>query len=632
MLRDTELIIVERMDEAEHYLNEIDSLPIVAADIFFHSLREDTGPVMLLVGTDRRHYLFDLRILEFGIAQRFFKSRPLKVMVCASDKIVSLYQFKEIWIENITDIVILEQIISNNYFFPPEIRGLDDLSMKYLGIKVERGKRMLVENLSGEIGKQLIEFARIELLAIFRIFLEQVKSIKAHSLEQVARLESDAIRAFARIQHRGIFFDASGFKRLLSDSLEQNLLSENMLLDESQVARLFREPSKVGARLSELLDELERSYKEPAHTLYQNANEILKRIKMPESRLHSKFIQISSASGRSSSQSPNLFAIPKARIFREYFSAPPNRLIITLDYSTFELGVLAALSKDPHFLKAFKERIDLHSYVAKMIFGKDVSKTENSELRKKAKTINFGIVYGMTVPGLAKRLSISRQEATRLLNRYYRAFPTLYVYLQNSANDALISGDLRTLSGRRCSLNPLGTINNAQKRILSKIISRVGKNKGEIFAALLLTELENQYFKRVEPSEEMYVKRLENVLSESNSLPAILRNIDDKIQELYRFARNMPIQGTAADIMKRAITDIDRILYTKGLNASIINIVHDEIAIEAAEDIAGDVALVARDIMTSASSFFLRDISIDVDVNIGRFWGDSSENRVLQKD
>lgn len=631
MLRDTELIIVERMDDAEHYLGEIDSLPIVATDIFFYSLRKDTRPVILLAGTDKRHYLFDLRILEFDIARRFFKSRPLKIMVCASDKIVSLYQFEEIWIENITDIVVLEQIISNNYFFPPEIRGLDDLSMKYLGIKAERGKRMLVENLSGEIGKQLIEFARIELLAIFRIFLEQVKSIKALSLEQVARLESNVIRAFARIQHRGIFFDASGFKRLLSGSLVQNLLSENMLLDESQVVRLFRDPSKVGIRLSGLLSEFERSYKEPAHTLYQNANEILKRIKMPESRLHSKFIQISSASGRSSSQSPNLFAIPKARIFREYFSAPQNRLIITLDYSIFELGVLAALSKDPHFLKAFKERIDLHSYVAKMIFGKDVSKTENSELRKRAKTINFGIVYGMTVPGLAKRLGIGRQEATRLLNRYYRAFPTLYVYLQNSANDALMSGDLRTLSGRRCSLNPLGTMNNAQKRILSKIISRVGKKKGEIFAALLLTELENQYFKRVEPSEEMYIKRLENVLSESNTLPAILRNIDNKIQDLYRFARNMPIQGTAADIMKKAITDIDKTLYTKGLDASIVNIVHDEIVIETAEDIASDVAFLARDIMVSVSSFFLRDISIDVDVNIGRFWGDSSENRILQK-
>ncbi|MCX7957427.1 MAG: DNA polymerase [Deltaproteobacteria bacterium] len=632
MLRNTGLKFVGNCEEAASVIKEVMQLPIVATDIFFFSEGEMVIPVLLLAGTEKIHYVFDLRNCGSDILYDFLGSQNLKVMSSASEKIQSIYQHKYTRVKNITDILILEQIITNNYFFPSEARGLDDISEKYLGFRAEKGKRILLDNLSGEISEQVLEYLRIELLVIYRIFLEQVKKIKSASLERIARIESNLIKSLAAIQFHGIYFDVKGFTKLFSGARETNLLGEETELSEKEVEKLFLYGVKGNIRLENLLREFEKNYKEPAHVLCLNANELIKRVRLPESRIHSRFIQISSASGRTSSQSPNLFAIPKTRIFREYFSAPPGRAIITLDFSTFELGVLAALSKDPHFLKAFREKMDLHSYVAQLLFSKKVSRTENPELRKQAKAINFGIIYGMSAQGLAKRLERDKREAARLINTYYMVFPSLHSYIQNTINEAVERGELRTLAGRRCLLSPFSTLTDARKKVLGYITSRTGKSDSKLYSTLVLKTLEEEYFKRGIPSDEMYVKRLINVINEGEPLRKALRDIDLRIQELYRFIRNMPVQGTAADIMKLAINLIDERLSERQSSAFITNIVHDEILIEADNTEAQEIACIARDAMQEASRQILKEIEIEVELNIGRFWGDSSLNSPKGKD
>jgi len=633
MLRNTSLRYCSTQEEARAALKEIEGIPILATDISFHQVDEESyRPLLLLAGTDKTHYIFDLRRVGFEVCEEFFRTKSLKVMSSASEKLTNLYSYREIWVENVTDIVLLEQIITNSYFSTSEMKSLDELCKKYLELEIEKGRRILLDNVEGEIQEQVLEFLRIELLVIFRIFLEQVRRIKSLSLERVSRLESNAIRAFSRIQKRGIYFDSRGFVNQFREAGIKGLLSSD-LLDEDEMARLFLKKAQLPPPISSLLEEFAGNYKDPAHTLTFNANELLKRINPETSRIHSTFIQIASASGRSSSHSPNLFAIPRSRIFRDYFRAPEGRLIITLDYSTFELGVLAALSKDPRFIKAFKERTDLHSYVAELIFGKKVSKTENPELRKQAKGINFGIVYGMTAHGISKRLNVTRGEASRLLDKYYMLFPTLYAYFQNQANQALSSQELRTLSGRRCSLNPFeGELGEHRKKVLEYVRKYAGKNRSETYVMLILKALEDLVFKRERYTEEMYVKRIINTIEEKRGIPPeVLREIDIKIHELHRFIRNMPIQGTAADIMKKAITDIDERFHKNGLDAFIVNIVHDEIVIEAGEEVTVEAAKAAKEIMEEASRFFLKEISVEVECNIGHFWGDNSENKRLYR-
>ncbi|MCX7944332.1 MAG: DNA polymerase [Deltaproteobacteria bacterium] len=631
MLGETGLKFVDSSEEADHIVKEVSRLPILAVDIFFRLEKGINNPALLLAGNENIHYVFDLRRCGPDALLYIMASKNLKVMSSAYEKILNLYQHQLIRIENITDILILEQLITNNYFFPSEVKSLDDLSEKYLGFKPEKGRRILIDNLDGEISLHILEYLRIELLVIYKIFLEQVRKIRSASLERISRIESNLIKSLAKIQHIGIHFNMEDFLKLFSSARDKNLLKDDSILDEKEVARLFNYGVKENTYLDNLLRDLEKNYKDPARVLSQNANELLKRVRLPESRIHSRFVQISSASGRTSSQTPNLFAVPKARIFREFFSAPHGRVIITLDFSTFELGVLAALSKDPHFLKAFREKLDLHAYVAQLMFSKKVSKTENPELRRRAKAINFGIIYGMTAQGLAKRLEISKPEAIKLINTYYMIFPSLNSYIQNTISLALQKGELRTLAGRRCLLSPFVNLTEERKKIINEINTKIVKSSNMLYSMLILKSLEEEYFKKGIGSEEMYVKRLQNVISEGEPIKRILRDMDVKTHELYRFIRNMPVQGTAADIMKLSISMIDERLSEKGKNAYIINIVHDEILIEAGEEEACDIAYIGRETMKEASRQILKEIEIDVEVNIGRFWGDSSLNYLMDK-
>lgn len=632
MLRNTELKLITGYEDAQIAIEEISSLPIIAVDIFFSSESEKNAPLILLTGNEKIHYIFDFRRFTPEVLIDFFRLKNLKVLSSAIDKLLNLYRYRYMRVENITDILLLEQIISNNYFFQSEVSDLDDLAERYLGFRPEKGKRILIDNLSGEINEQMLEYLRIELLVIYKIFLEQVKRIKAGSLERVARIESNLIKSLAAIQYHGIYFDFKRFTELFSKAKEKSLLKEDNLLDEKEVKNLFYYGFKGDERLEKLLEEFASNYKDPAHILCLNANELIKRTEMPSSRIHSRFIQIASASGRSSSQSPNLFAIPKARIFREFFSAPEGKVLITLDYSTFELGVLAALSKDPHFLKAFRERLDLHSYVAELMFKKKVSKSENPELRRQAKAINFGLIYGMTAHGLAKRLGIEKTEAARLINIYFMIFPTLNFYIKDLINNALKSGELRTLAQRRCLIMPFDTLTEGRKKLLSMISSRIDPSASKIYTMLILRSLEEEYFKKGIPSEEMYIKRMQNVIDEGAPLKRAIAGIEVKMQELYRFIRNMPVQGTAADIMKLAISMIDDRLYEINSHAKIVNIVHDEILVEADRSEAVDVATLCKDIMREASRQILKEIEIDVDLKIGLFWGDDSLNSLLEKE
>jgi len=129
-----------------------------------------------------------------------------------------------------------------------------------------------------------------------------------------------------------------------------------------------------------------------------------------------------------------------------------GRKIITADYSGCELRILAEMSGDPIFIKSFNAGGDLHSIVAEKVFGKKVSRTENPELRARAKVINFGLAYGMGSQGLAIQVGITPREAENLLARYFRTFPTIYQHLETSASEAIKKGVAVTLGGRKCRL------------------------------------------------------------------------------------------------------------------------------------------------------------------------------------
>ncbi|MBC7794689.1 MAG: DNA polymerase I, partial [Clostridia bacterium] len=249
--------------------------------------------------------------------------------------------------------------------------------------------------------------------------------------------------------------------------------------------------------------------------------------------------------------SPNLQSMVKDGPHRSCFRARSGRLLVTADYAACELRIIAELSGDPVFAEAFARGDDLHARVASAVFGKPVSKTENPELRQRAKAVNFGLAYGMGAQGLARNIDVQVDEARRILDRYFKSFPRIRSFLERSAAEGLARGFARTIAGRRLYLSPdtLETRGSAE-----------------------------------------------------------------------RIAKNMPIQGTNADITKIALARVHADLQAFP-SAGLVNVVHDELVVECDVNDATAVAELVRAGMIAAGRQLLRTIPVEVDIAVGEIWG-----------
>lgn len=285
--------------------------------------------------------------------------------------------------------------------------------------------------------------------------------------------------------------------------------------------------------------------------------EALIRIVNPQTgRVHTSFNQAVAATGRLSSSEPNLQNIPirnaRGRELRQSFVAEDGFMFICADYSQIELRVLAELSGDQNLKQAFIKGEDIHAATARELFGGILGgEREKAELRRVAKTINFGIIYGMSAFRLAQDLGISRRQAQDYIDGYFARYPKVKDYFARSAETAEEKGYVETYFGRR--------------RYLSDIdIS--GRDRGYV----------------------------------------------------ARSAMNAPLQGTAADIIKLAMIALHKALIPFGNQAQMVLQVHDELVIEAREELAEKVKNVVVETMESAVKF---TIPLKVDVRVAKSWG-----------
>jgi DNA polymerase-1 len=165
-------------------------------------------------------------------------------------------------------------------------------------------------------------------------------------------------------------------------------------------------------------------------------------------RIHPNFHQLGTDTGRFTCQNPNLQQIPKEQHWRDLFKAPQGYKIITADYNQIELRILAEYSQDETFINSYKNGEDLHKKTASEMLNIDIDKI-NNEHRNIAKTINFGLCYGMTAAGLSNSLDIDTEKAQQLINRYFRAYPQVKKTLQKLGVQALAKGYSETLLGRK---------------------------------------------------------------------------------------------------------------------------------------------------------------------------------------
>jgi DNA polymerase I len=274
-----------------------------------------------------------------------------------------------------------------------------------------------------------------------------------------------------------------------------------------------------------------------------------------EGRLHTNFDQAGTATGRLSSREPNLQNIPiraeEGRRIREAFIAGPGNLLISADYSQIELVVLAHLSQDENLIAAFKEGTDVHARTAALIFGVDVDQVK-SDQRRIAKTINFGVMYGMSAFRLSNELGISRTDASNFIAAYFNTYAGVRRFIEDLIKKTEELGYVSTIFGRRRYIR---TINS--------------QNKTEKAAA-------------------------------------------------ERIAVNTPIQGSAADIVKTAMLNLDKRLAAEHSSARLLLQVHDELILECPKNAAVETAALVKAEMEQAVS--LR-IPLRVSVEKGERWG-----------
>jgi len=201
-----------------------------------------------------------------------------------------------------------------------------------------------------------------------------------------------------------------------------------------------------------MLEKLRSTYLEPLPKLVDS-----------NSRLHTHFNQLSTATGRLSSSKPNLQNIPirgkHGKRMRACFNAAPGNLLAAADYSQIELRVLAHFSRDPALIDAFRKNEDIHSRTAALLNDKDTKDVLPDE-RRNAKTINFGLIYGMGPQKLARELSITVNQAKEFTKRYFEKLATLKAYYDTIVEDAQQHGFVTTLAGRRRLLPELHSRNN----------------------------------------------------------------------------------------------------------------------------------------------------------------------------
>jgi len=280
-----------------------------------------------------------------------------------------------------------------------------------------------------------------------------------------------------------------------------------------------------------------------------------KQINSISNRIHAVFNQAVAATGRLSSNNPNLQNIPirskRGRLIRKAFVCEDsNYVMLSADYSQIELRVIASLSEDPNMISAFKNNEDIHSSTASKVFNIDISDV-TSEQRSNAKTVNFGIIYGVSAFGLSNQTSLNRSESKDLIESYFNAYPMLKTYISNQINFARENGYVETVLSRR------------------------------------------------------------RYLRDINSRNPILRGAAE------RNAVNAPVQGSAADIIKIAMINIQKIITSSKLKSRMLVQVHDELIFEIHKSELEKMKNIVKDEMENAFSL---NVPLAVDVGVGENW------------
>ncbi|MEQ9046568.1 MAG: DNA polymerase I [Sneathiellaceae bacterium] len=474
---------------------------------------------------------------------------------------------------------------------PGHGHGMDELSELHLG-----HKPIAFSEVCGK-GKAQITFDRVPLDAACAYAAEDADItlrlhhvlkpmlLRARRVAVYETLDRALVPVIADMEFAGVRIDPAALQRLSAD------FAERMTVLEAEIQELAGERFNVGSpkQLGEILfekmslsggrkgkngawgtgaDVLERlaaeghdlprkvlDWRQLAKLKSTYTDSLQTEINAETGRVHTSFALAATSTGRLSSSEPNLQNIPvrteEGRKIREAFVAEPGHKLVSADYSQIELRILAHMAEIPQLKQAFRDGIDIHALTASEVFGVPIEGMDPM-VRRQAKAINFGIIYGISAFGLANNLGIPQGEAKRFIEAYFERYPGVRGYMDAMRRQAHEQGYVETLWGRRCVLPGINSKNPAERAFNA------------------------------------------------------------------RAALTAPIQGTAADIIKRAMVALPPALAAAGLSARMLLQVHDELLFEVPDaEVEAVRALVAK-VMQGAAHL---SVPLEVEAGAGDSWG-----------
>ncbi len=473
------------------------------------------------------------------------------------------------------------------FLIQPDSRSykLDYLSQQYLHYKMQP-----IEDLIGK-GKNQITMDQVEIdkitfyaaedadIALQLVDILKKKLINDNMLNVYQEIDLPLLQTLAKIEENGVFVNVEYLKKMSQELSEKIKKLTQEIYFECEVEFNINSPKQLSEILFDhlklptgkkrstavnILEKLKNDHPVPGMVLdyrkltkLQNTylDALPKLVNKQTGRIHSSFNQTIASTGRLSSSHPNFQNIPiRTEIGRKIRHAfIPQRQgwkIIAADYSQIELRIMAHLSKDVELIRSFKENVDVHKRTASLVYSVD-EKDVTSDMRRTAKVVNFGIMYGAGPFRLSNELGISMTEARELIDQYFLTYPGINHYIVETLEQARENGYVATLFGRR------------------------------------------RYTQDIESSN---------------------KNIRETAE---RSAINMPIQGTAADMIKIAMNNIHKILINENWETKMIMQVHDELIFECPDE---EVEKLKNMVIFEMENALKLDIPIKVDIGFGNSW------------
>lgn len=490
---------------------------------------------------------------------------------------------------------LFDTMLAHYLIEPDQRHNMDFLAEYYLHYEPIPITKLIGEKKAGQLSMrtvpldQLIDYAAedadvtLQLKHILEPLLHKNNVFKLFD-----EVEVPLMNVLVKMETEGVRIDPD-FLNLMSDELQADIITvEDKIYEACGLRFNIGSPKQLGDVLfdhlkiddkakktktgqyatgEEVLSKMED--KHPAIKLVLDYRELVKlkntyvdtlplMINPRTGRVHTSFMQTVAATGRLSSNNPNLQNIPirtdRGKEIRKAFIARNDKFtLLSADYSQIELRIIAHFSEDASMIEAFKNKIDIHTATASKVYGVDITDV-SSTMRRNAKMVNFGIIYGISAFGLSQRLNIPRKEAGEIIDNYFLQYPTIKTYMDESINRAREFGYVETLLGRR------------------------------------------------------------RYLRDINSANATVRGFAE------RNAINAPIQGSAADLIKVAMIDIDAAFTKENFRTKMTLQVHDELVFDVPND---ELELVKPIIKQKMEGAILLKVPVDVEMGTGKNWLDA---------